>query len=468
MAELIVDDKPRSRMSIEPIVWRVAAVALIGPFMTQMDSTVVNVSLATIRGELHASIAAAQWILSGYLLALALMLPVNGWLVDRIGARRLYLGCFSAFTLASLLCGASRTIDELVLARILQGVAGGLMAPMAQMMIARVAGRNMARVLGYAVIPVLMAPILGPVIAGVILKHASWPWLFYVNLPVGLLGVAFAFFLLPRDEGLGAQRPFDLSGFLMISPSLVCLLYGFPRASHVDGLSALLIGTLLMAAFVAHARRLKLRALVDLELFRIRIFSTAATTQFFANAAFYATQFIIPLYLITGCALSPGQAGWFVAAMGAGMMCSYPLVGTLTDRFGCRAVSATGAAAALFGMLPFLWMSHSTFPPGPAYVCLFVVGVGQGTVSIPSVSAAYASVPKERIPVANSAINIVQRLGGPLATTMMAIVMSRATGAVSDPGAHRFFPAFAVLAALYVFVFGAASRLPIRIHSTAS
>jgi MFS family permease len=131
--------------SIDPIVWRVAAVAFVGPFMTQMDSTVVTVSLSTIRGELHASIGAAQWILSGYLLALALMLPVNGWLVDRVGTRRLYLGCFSAFTLASLLCGGALTLDALVLARILQGVAGGLMAPMAQMMIARVAGRNMAR-----------------------------------------------------------------------------------------------------------------------------------------------------------------------------------------------------------------------------------------------------------------------------------------------------------------------------------
>lgn len=465
---MAANDELGARTSINPIVWRVAAVAFLGPFMTQMDSTVVNVSLSTIRGELNASIAAAQWILSGYLLALALMLPVNGWLVDRVGARRLYLGCFSAFTLASLLCGAARTIDELILARILQGVAGGLMAPMAQMMIARVAGRDMARVLGYAVIPVLMAPILGPVIAGAILKYASWPWLFYVNLPVGILGVTLAFFLLPRDEVSSTRRPFDLSGFLTISPGLVCLLYGFSRMSHADGLAALLVGALLMAGFVLHARRMKLRALIDLDLFRIRIFSTATATQFFANAAFYATQFLMSLYFITGCALSASQAGWLIAAMGVGMMCSYPLVGTLTDRFGCRAVSAGGAAAALCGMLPFLWMSHSAFSSGVAYVSLFVIGMGQGTVTIPSVSAAYASVPKDRIPVANSAINIVQRLGGPLATTLMAAVMSPAAGAVSVPTARPFLVAFAVLIGLYVFVFGAASRLPIRIHSTAS
>jgi Na+/melibiose symporter-like transporter len=251
----------------------------------------------------------------------------------------------------------------------------------------------------------------------------------------------------------------------MISPGLACLLYGFPRASHPDGLATLLIGALLMAGFIVHARRLKLRALIDLELFRIRIFSAAAATQFCSNAAFYATQFLIPLYLITGCALTPGEAGWLVAAIGGGMMCSFPFVGTLTDRFGCRAVSAGGAVTALCGMLPFLWMSHSTFSTGVAGACLFVIGVGQGTINIPSVSAAYASVPRERIPVANSAINIVQRLGGPLATTLMAVVLSRAAGAVSVQAAHPFSPAFAVLVGLYVCIFGAASRLPIRIHS---
>ena len=465
---MAVREIPQASTTIDPVVWRVAGVALVGPFMTQMDSTVVNVSLSTIRAELHASIAAAQWILSGYLLSLALMLPVNGWLVDRVGARRLYLGCFSAFTLASLSCGAARTIDELILARILQGIAGGLMAPMAQMMIARVAGRNMARVLGYAVLPVLVAPILGPVIAGTILKYAGWPWLFYVNLPVGILGVTLALFLLPRDDVSTTRRPFDVLGFLTISPGLACLLYGIPRAPHADGVAALLVGTLLMAGFVVHARRLKIRALVDLELFRNRIFSTAAATQFFANAAFYGTQFLVPLYLITGCAVSPSRAGWLVAAMGLGMMCSFPFVGRLTDRFGCRAVSAGGAVTALCGMLPFLWMSHSAFSAAAAAACLYVTGVGQGTITIPSVSAAYSSVPKERIPVANTAINIVQRLGGPLATTLMAIVMSHAAGPVSLPATHAFAPAFALLVGSYAFVVGAASRLPIRIHSNAT
>jgi EmrB/QacA subfamily drug resistance transporter len=325
---------------MDPRVWKVAAVVFLGPFMSQMDSTVVNVSLSTIRQELRSNIASAQWIISGYLLALALMLPLNGWLVDRLGAKRLYLGCFSAFTLASLLCGAARTMDELICARIIQGIAGGLLAPMTQLMLARVAGRKMARVMGYTAVPILVAPILGPVMAGAILKYASWPWLFYVNLPVGILAVTLAFFLLPGDEATIRKRPFDFIGFILISPGLAMLLYGFEHLSERLGELLLASGVVLLAGFIWDANRKKGEALIDLRLFKIRTFSTASATQFLSNGLGYSGQFLVPIYLITGCGIAPSQAGWMLAPMGLGMFCSYPFMGTLTEKFGCRAVSS--------------------------------------------------------------------------------------------------------------------------------
>ena len=449
---------------IDPRVWRVAAVVFIGPFMAQLDSTVVNVSLSTIREALHAATATAQWIVSGYLLALALMLPLNGWLVDRVGAKRVYLGCFGMFTAASLLCGASHTMGELILARLLQGGAGGLMAPMPQMMIARVAGRHMARVMGYTAAPVLIAPILGPLLAGAIIRYATWPWIFFLNLPMGVLGLALAAFLLPADPAAIQRRPFDLAGFLMISPGLACLLYGLPNAAHPAGASALAAGALLLGAFVRHALRLRGAALIDLKIFDNRIFSVAAATQFFSNGSFYARQFLIPLFLITGCALTPGKAGGLIAAMGIGMLCSFPLVGSLTERCGCRAVSAGGALLGLCGMVPFFWMTRVGFSPALTAVSLLAMGAGQGTVGIPSMSAAYASVPKERLAVANTAINIVQRLGGPLATTFTAIVMSLTLGQGHAPGPQPFLAAFVFLTGLQLITLLAAIRLPKLVH----
>src|ERR1700688_4134226 len=146
---------------LRPHVWKITAVTVAGAFMTQLSTTMVNVSLSNLGAELHASLSAIQWVTSGYLRALALMLPLNGWLVERIGAKALYPWCFSAFTLSSALCGIAWSANALIGFRILQGMSGGLLAPMAQMMLARVAGRHMARVLGYAAVPILLAPILG-------------------------------------------------------------------------------------------------------------------------------------------------------------------------------------------------------------------------------------------------------------------------------------------------------------------
>ena len=199
---------------LDPKVWKTASVVFLGPLLTQMSSTVVNLSLSTILDELHASIDSLQWIISGYLLSLALALPLNAWLVGRLGARRLYIWCFSGFTLASLLCGMQKSIEGLILARVIQGIAGGLLTPMAQMMLARAAGRHLSRVIGYIAMPILIAPLLGPVVAGLILKYAGWPWLFYMNLPFGVLAVLLAMHLLPGEETPGASHRFDFSAFV--------------------------------------------------------------------------------------------------------------------------------------------------------------------------------------------------------------------------------------------------------------
>ena len=175
-----------------PGIWKITAVAVAGAFMPLLSTTMVNVSLLSLAAELHASLSTIQWVTSGYLLALAVMLPLTGWLVDRIGAKALYLWSFAAFTLSSTLCGLAWSADALIAFRALQGMTGGLLAPMMQMMIARAAGKHMARIIGYAVVPVMLGPLLGPVIAGAILQFASWRWLFLVNLPVGALAIILA------------------------------------------------------------------------------------------------------------------------------------------------------------------------------------------------------------------------------------------------------------------------------------
>jgi EmrB/QacA subfamily drug resistance transporter len=451
---------------LDPRVWRIAAVAMCAPLLSQLDATIVNVSLSSLATDLDSSLSTIQWVTSGYLLALTLVLPLSGWLVDRIGAKTLYLWCFSSFTLSSALCGLAWSAQSLIAFRILQGMTGGLLAPMTQMMMARAAGKHMARVMGYAALPILLAPLLGPVIAGTILHYASWRWLFLVNLPVGAFALALAAIFLPADREETRRRDMDWVGLALLPPGLVLLLYGAERLDQSMGRGALALAAFLIAAFLWTARKKGDAALIDVRLFKDKVFATAVVTQFLSNGVAFAGQMLIPIFLIQGCGRSPAEMGWMLAPLGLGMMVTFPSIGALTTRFGIRQVSASGAVLALAGMLPFLYMASHGLELSILVPALFFRGMGQSAVGIPSVSAAYASIDRRDLPMATTSLNIVQRLGGPTFTTLCATVLEwRLNAPQAGPGALNAFTwTFLLLCGLHALCFAAASRLPRRVQ----
>jgi EmrB/QacA subfamily drug resistance transporter len=453
---------------LDPQVWKITSVAVIGSCLSQLDATVVNVSLSTLAVELHSSLTAIQWVTSGYLLALALMLPLNGWLVERIGAKALYFWCFSAFTLSSALCGLAWSANALIGFRILQGMSGGLMAPMAQMMMARVAGRHMARLMGYAAAPIMLGPLLGPVIAGAILQHASWRWLFLINLPVGVLAIILAILFLPNDREETRQRDLDLVGFALLSPGLVLFLYGSDHMGERIGQITLALSVGLLAMFFKTATRKGDRALIDLRLFKGKTFAASSVTQFMSNGIAFAGQMLIPLYLIRACGRSPSATGWLLAPLGVGMICSYPWMGAYTQRFGIRKVSAGGAFLALAGTLPFIWLASHGLSVAVLVCALFVRGAGLSAVGIPSISAAYASVKKPDLPMATTSLTIVMRLGGPAMTTLCATFLGWRLELAHSPVSlsSAFAAAFVLLCVLHALLFAASLRLPLSIDKT--
>ncbi len=447
---------------LDPGIWKITAVVVAGAFMPLLSTTMVNVSLLSLAAELHASLSAIQWVTSGYLLALALILPLNGWLVERIGAKALYLWCFSAFTLSSALCGIAWSADSLIAFRILQGMSGGLMAPMTQMMLARAAGKHMARIIGYAAVPVMLGPMLGPVIAGTILQFASWRWLFLINLPVGALAIVLAIFFLPNDREETQRRDLDLVGFALLSPGLVLFLYGSDHMGERIGQITVALSVVLLAMFFKVAIRKGDRALIDLQLFKGKTFAAATVTQFMSNGISFAGQMLIPIYLIRACGRSPSATGWLLAPLGMGMICSYPWMGALTQRFGIRKVSAGGAFLALAGTLPLVWLAGHGLIVAVLACALFVRGIGLSAVGIPSISAAYASVKKRDLPMATTSLNIVLRLGGPTVTTLCATFLGWRLSAAPSPAARSeaFAEAFGLLSALHLLLFLVTLRLP--------
>lgn len=460
----------QARERLDPAVWRIAAVATFGGLLAQLDATIVNVSLSRLAADLDTNLATIQWVTSGYLLALTLVLPLSGWLVHRIGARQLYLWCFAGFAFASALCGLAWSAPSLIGFRLLQGVAGGLLAPMAQMMVARAAGKQLTRVAGVMALPILLAPVLGPVVAGAILQYASWRWLFLVNLPIGALAFVLALLFLPRDGEETGPRQLDWTGLALLSPGLALFLYGADKIGERLGEVALVAGIAMMAGFLRTARRKGDRALIDLRLFRLPVFSTAAVTQFLANGGQFAGQMLIPAFLIEACGRTPAAMGWMLAPVGLGMMVTYPLLGRLVDRFGIRPVSAAGAALAVLATLPFLWFAARGLVVPALLATLFLRGLGMSAVGLPTLTAAYAAIDKRDLPMATTSLNIVQRLGGPTLTTLCASFLAWRLGPEGAAGpavATAFGWAFALLCALQGCIALATWRLPLRLDDAA-
>jgi EmrB/QacA subfamily drug resistance transporter len=333
------------------------------------------------------------------------------------------------FTAGSALCAVSWSAGSLIVFRILQGLGGGMIMPIGQTIMARAAGpQRMGRVMSLIGIPTLIAPILGPVLGGLIIDNISWRWIFLVNVPIGALAIVLSLRFLSPGERQDAGR-LDLVGALLLSPGLAFAVYGLSEAGGGSGfgnatvLACLLIGVALIAGFVVHALRAD-RPLLDMHLFRDRGFAVANVTTFVFGAALYAAMFLLPLYYQLVRGDSALDAGLLMAPQGIGAMLTMPLAGRLTDRIGARRVVPFGMALFLIGTI-----SYTQLGPSTSYVvlalALFVRGLGMGGTMMPTMSAAYMNLTHSAVARASTTINIVMRVGGSLGTALVAVVLQR-------------------------------------------
>src|SRR3954463_14925142 len=208
-------------MNLEPHVKRIAIAVVLGAIMSVLSTTIVNVALETLAVELHAPLDSVQWVVTGYMLSLAAVIPVSGWAAARFGARRLYVISLVLFTAGSTLCGFAWSLESLVAARVLQGVAGGLLVPIGQIALVKAAGpRNMARVMSAIGVPIILAPVFGPTLGGLLVEHVGWQWIFFVNVPVGIVATIAALRLLPHDTPEPTDA-LDVAGLALVATGLV-------------------------------------------------------------------------------------------------------------------------------------------------------------------------------------------------------------------------------------------------------
>jgi EmrB/QacA subfamily drug resistance transporter len=415
---------------IDAYIWRISAVVIIGSIMSILDTTIVNVALATLGHELHARIAEIQWVVTGYMLSLAAVIPITGWAARRFGAKRVYLVSLVLFTAGSALCGLATSSTELILFRVIQGAGGGMILPIGQLMMAEAAGpKRMGRVMSIVAVPAMLAPILGPTIGGLIIDNASWRWIFYVNLPIGILAVVAALRILPntKSEGSGSL---DYRGLVLMATGLPLVTYGLAEIGVTGGFSSLKViipivaGLGLVATFVRHALHTS-NPLLDLRLYRRPTFSSASIAMFCLGAALFGGMILLPLYWQGIRHESVVDTGLLTAPQGLGMALIMPLAGKLSDRMGGGPLALIGVIVTTLATIPFgligahtstLWLS----------VAMFVRGMGIGFAFMPAMAAAFASLERSELSHATPQLNVLQRVGGSIGTAVLAVVLQRA------------------------------------------
>jgi EmrB/QacA subfamily drug resistance transporter len=413
---------------IEPHVWRIAIVVILGAIMSVLDTTIVNVALDDLSKDLDSSLDSIQWVVTGYMLALAAVIPVTGWAARRFGSRRLYLIALVAFTVGSALCGLAWSTGSLVAFRVLQGIGGGMLMPIGQMILVKAAGpRNLPRVMAAIGVPIILAPVFGPTLGGLLLEHAGWQWIFLVNVPIGAAALVVALRLLPRDvkEEAGSL---DFIGLVLVATGLVGVTYGLAESGSAGSLTdasvvvPALSGVALITAFVLRALRIP-APLLDMRLYKDKAFAAASVTTFCLGAALFGAMILMPLYFQQVRGEDAVTTGLLLMPQGIGAAIAMRLSAVATERFGGGLTALMGGVVTVVATVPFVLIGGETsyWLIGAAMVFR---GFGIGMSMMPAMTAAFAVLRPDQVNHATPQLNVLQRVGGSVGTAILSVVLS--------------------------------------------
>jgi EmrB/QacA subfamily drug resistance transporter len=417
----------------------VASVVVLGAIMSILDVTVVNVAINTLAGDFDTDLATIQWVVTGYTLALATVIPLTGWAADRFGTKRLYRISIGLFVAGSALSGLAWSAESLIGFRVLQGLGGGMIMPAGMTILTRAAGADrIGRVMAIIGVPLLLGPILGPIVGGWLVENASWRWIFFVNLPIGAAALAMSGRVLPADEPQPQHR-LDWLGLAYLSPGLAAVIFGLAKSTTSGGFGAprvllpILVGAGLLVMFVVHALRTE-DALIDLRLFANRTFSLASGTMVLMAVSVFGGLLLVPLYLQAVRGESAFDTGLLLAPQGLGAMLVMPVAGRLSDRTGVGRIVPFGLVLAAFSFFSLTSLRDDT-PYSVLAAILFLQGMGMGAAMMPLFSGAMQTLRKAAVARASTTLNIIQQVGASIGTAVMTVLLTQAITARLPEGA---------------------------------
>ena len=447
----------------------VSVVFVAAMFMSIMDVTIVNVALPTIGHDFHVSPTAVDGISIAFLVSLAVFIPASGWLGDRFGGRRVLLAAIVVFTGASVLCGLSTSLGELVAFRVLQGIGGGMLAPVGMAMLFRAfPPEERIRASSILVIPTALAPALGPVLGGLLVTDLTWRWVFFVNLPIGMAAFLFGLLFLPHGRQEQPGR-FDTTGFVLSGLGLGLFMYGFSEGPVAGWgtarvLASLAAGLVTLTIMVLVELRVS-EPLVALRLLGNRLFRSANAVLIMGSIAFLGVLYVVSLYYQDGRGLSAlgSGLGTFPEAVGvmigsqAATRVLYPALGPRRNvSLGLVGVSVSIGLMALLGSTSSLWWPR---------LLMFTLGLSMASVFVPIQAVAFATISPAETGRASTMFNALRQLGGAVGVALLttAIMIVGATHQVAGhvaPNLNAYRAAF--IAAAVIALIGVAAALTIN------
>jgi DHA2 family multidrug resistance protein len=411
--------------------WIVAIAVMFATFMEVLDTTVVNVSLPHIAGNLSATIDESTWVLTSYLVANAIVLPLTGWLARHFGRKRLLMTSVAGFTISSLLCGIAPNLPLLVAFRLLQGATGGAMQPLSQaVLLEAFPPHERGKAMGFWGLGIVVAPILGPVLGGWLTDTYSWRWVFYINLPVGIVSLVMTKLYVFDPSYLRKETDrIDYWGIGLLALWVGALQLALDLGQERDWFSSLFITTLVVVSgggLIAFLVRewVAREPVVDLRVFKVRTYSTGVFLMTTLGFVLYGSLVLLPIMLQTLLGYPSLQAGIAMAPRGLGSLIGMPVVGLMIGRIDPRKMVAGGLIA---GAGTLFWLGQLNLSAGywDIFWPQFFQGLGLSALFVPLTTISMDPIPRERMGNATSLFNLMRNLGGSIGIATTGTLLAR-------------------------------------------
>jgi DHA2 family multidrug resistance protein len=416
--------------------WLVAVSVMFATFMEVLDTTVVNVSLPHIASSMSATTEEATWTLTSYLVANAIVLPMTGWLASTFGRKRLLMISTAGFTISSFFCGAAPNLASLVVFRIIQGATGGALQPLSQaVLLESFKPEDRGRAMGFWGLGIVVAPILGPVFGGWLTENYSWRWIFYINLPVGIVSLVMTrMFVFDPPYLRRESQGIDYWGMGMLVVGIGALQYVLDKGQQADWFASTaivicsVIAAVALVALVLHQLTVR-HPIIDLHLFKDRTYATGVFLMTALGFVLYGSLVLLPVMLQTLFNYSSLEAGKAMAPRGVGSMLVMPVVGYLTAHVDPRKMLALGLA---IGGVTLLWLGQLNLNAGywDIFWPQFLQGAGMALLFVPLTTVSMATIARERMGYATSLFNLMRNVGGSVGIAVTATMVQRQRQAI--------------------------------------